>query len=114
MDALGNPTGCHLTDGQASDVAGADALLAGLAAPTLIADRGHDAEAQVLAPLRGVAETAEEATTTARTIVQLQGEHRTLIRERGLGVNGLRLLDLLLQRPLVNIKLIEKRQVSST
>ena len=59
--------------------------------------------------LRGVAETAEEATTTARAIVHLQGEHRALLQERGLGVNGLRLLDLLFQRPLVNIKLLEEK-----
>jgi Fic family protein len=58
--------------------------------------------------LRGVAETAEEATTTARAIVQMQAEHRTLIQEQGLGMNGLRLLDLLFQRPLVNIKLVEE------
>ena len=52
MDALGNPTAFHLTGGQASDRAGADALLPGLAAPLLIADKGYDAEARVLAPLR--------------------------------------------------------------
>ena len=57
--------------------------------------------------LRGLAETAAEATITARAIVQLQGEHRLLIQEQGLGVNGLRLLDLLFQRPLANIKLVE-------
>ena len=51
-DALGNPTGFHLTGGQASALAGADALLPGLAAPTVIADKGYDAEARVLAPLR--------------------------------------------------------------
>ncbi len=52
MDALGNPTGCHLTGGQAHDLAGADALLPALAAGALIADRSYDAEARVLAPLR--------------------------------------------------------------
>ena len=52
MDALGNPTAFHLTGGQASDLAGADALLPGLAAPLLSADKGYDAEARVLAPLR--------------------------------------------------------------
>ncbi len=58
MDALGNPTGFHLTGGQASDLTGADALLPGLAAPTLIADKGYDAEARVLAPLREAGKTA--------------------------------------------------------
>ncbi len=52
VDALGNPTGFHLTGGQASDLAGADALLPQVAAGALIADRSDDAEARVLAPLR--------------------------------------------------------------
>ena len=52
VDALGNPTGFHLTGGQAHDLAGADALLAQVAAGALIADRSYDAEARVLAPLR--------------------------------------------------------------
>jgi transposase len=52
VDALGNPTGFHLTGGQAHDLAGADALLPGVAADALIADRSYDAEARVLAPLR--------------------------------------------------------------
>ena len=58
VDALGNPTGFFLTGGQASDLAGADALLPKLAAATLIADRGYDAEARVLAPLREAGKTA--------------------------------------------------------
>lgn len=52
VDALGNPTGFHLTGGQAHDLAGADALLPQVAADALIADRSYDAEARVLAPLR--------------------------------------------------------------
>ncbi|MBA2277951.1 MAG: Fic family protein [Chloroflexia bacterium] len=56
--------------------------------------------------LRGVAETAEEATETARAIVRLREEHRSLLQEFGLGSNELRLLDVLFQRPLVNIKLV--------
>ena len=51
-DALGNPTAFHLTGGQAHDPDGADALLAGVAAPVVIADRGDAAEARVRAPLR--------------------------------------------------------------
>ncbi len=58
VDALGNPTGFHLTGGQASDLAGADALLDGIAAPTVIADKGYDAEARVLAPLRDAGKAA--------------------------------------------------------
>ena len=58
MDALGNPTALHLTGGEAHDLAGADALLPGLAAATVIADKGYDAEARVLAPLRAAGKTA--------------------------------------------------------
>ena len=58
MDALGNPIGFTLTGGQASDLAGADVLLPQLAAPTIIADKGYDAEARVLAPLRAVGKAA--------------------------------------------------------
>ena len=58
MDALGNPTGFHLTGGQAHDLDGADALLADIAAPTVLADRGYDAEARVLAPLRAAGKAA--------------------------------------------------------
>ena len=53
--------------------------------------------------LRGVAETAEEATATTEAIVHLQEEHRVLLQDEGLGLNGLKLLDLLFQRPLVNV-----------
>jgi transposase len=58
VDALGNPLAFHLTGGQASDLAGADALLADIAAATVIADRGYDAEARVLAPLREAGKAA--------------------------------------------------------
>jgi len=57
-DALGNPVAFHLTGGQASELAGADALLPGIAAPVLLADKGYDAEARVLAPLRAAGKTA--------------------------------------------------------
>lgn len=56
--------------------------------------------------LRGVAETAEEATATAEAIVRLREECRTLLQDEGLGLNGLKLLDLLFQRPLVNVGLV--------
>jgi transposase len=58
VDALGNPLAFHLTGGQASDLAGADALLADIAAATVTADRGYDAEARVLAPLREAGKAA--------------------------------------------------------
>ena len=49
--ALGNPTGFHLTPGQAHDLEGADVLLADTAAQTVIADKGYDAQARVVKPL---------------------------------------------------------------
>ncbi len=51
MDALGNPTGFHLTGGQACDLEGADVLLPQLEADTVIADKGFDADQRVLLPL---------------------------------------------------------------
>jgi Fic family protein len=58
--------------------------------------------------LRGVAETAEEATHTARAIVHLREENHGLLRDRGAGANEVRLLDLLFQRPLVNVGLVRQ------
>lgn len=57
--------------------------------------------------LTGVAQTAEEAAVTARSILDLREEHRRLIQERVPGVNGLRLLDLLFERPLVRVNLVK-------
>jgi len=51
VDALGNPTGFHLTPGQAHDLDGADALSPGTPAATIIADRAYDAQAQIIEPL---------------------------------------------------------------
>ena len=51
MDALGNPTGFHLTPGQASDLEGADVLLAQTAAEQVIADKAYDAQQRVVEPL---------------------------------------------------------------
>jgi Fic family protein len=56
--------------------------------------------------LRGVVETAEEATATARSILQLRDEHRASIEAHGGGLNALRLLDLLFQRPIVDARLV--------
>ena len=58
MDALGNPTGFWLSGGQASELAGADVLLPAIAAPMVIADRGYDADARVLTPLREAGKVA--------------------------------------------------------
>ena len=57
--------------------------------------------------LTGVAQTAEEATSTARAILDLREEHRRAIQGQTTGVNGLRLLDLLFERPLVHVNLVK-------
>jgi len=49
-DALGNPTGFHLTPGQAHDLAGAAALLPGINADTIIADKAFDADERMIQP----------------------------------------------------------------
>jgi len=52
-DALGNPTGFHLTPGQAHDLQGADALLDGIhEIGALIADKAYDAAERVLKRLK--------------------------------------------------------------
>jgi Fic family protein len=55
--------------------------------------------------LRGVVQTAREATTTAERIFELRENHRTAIIERGLGENALRLLSELFQNPLLNVNI---------
>ena len=49
---MGNPTGFHLTPGHAHDLVGADALLPGLEADALLADKAYDAEERVIQPLQ--------------------------------------------------------------
>ena len=66
-----------------------------------------DWESWLLFFLTGVAQTAEEATATARAILDLREEHRRLIQERTAGINGLRVLDLLFERPLVHVNLVK-------
>lgn len=51
MDALGNPTSFALTPGASHDLEGADRLLSGLKAETIIADKGFDADDRVINPL---------------------------------------------------------------
>ena len=58
VDALGNPVGFHLSAGQAHDLAGADHLLPGMQADTLIADKAFDADERVLEPLAAAGKTA--------------------------------------------------------
>lgn len=55
--------------------------------------------------LRGVAETSEEATDTAERIFALRESNRARVMEEA-GTNGLKLLSVLFQRPLVNVNLV--------
>jgi transposase len=57
VDALGNPTSFHLTGGQACDFDGADVLLPGMAANTVLADKAYDADARVIEPLSQAGKT---------------------------------------------------------
>ena len=56
--------------------------------------------------LRGVAETAEEATGTAEAILRLRDAHRDLVHD--LGTNALHMLDVLYERPVVNVGAIQQ------
>ena len=58
VDALGNPLSFILTQGQAHDLEGADALLPDMAADTLLADKAFDADERVIEPLRVAGKTA--------------------------------------------------------
>ena len=58
VDALGNPVGFFLTGGQAHDLQGADHLLPGMEADTLIADKAFDADKRVLEPLTAAGKAA--------------------------------------------------------
>ena len=51
LDALGNPTGFHLTPGQAHDLDGADVLLKDTRGQTVIANKAYDAQARLIEPL---------------------------------------------------------------
>ena len=67
---------------------------------------GGDWEGWLTFFLTGVAETAEDATSTARAILVLRESHRQSVQQHVPGTNGLRLLDLLYERPLVNVNLV--------
>lgn len=57
VDALGNPLGFFLTQGQAHDLQGADALLPHMQADTLLADKAFDADQRVIDPLKAAGKT---------------------------------------------------------
>lgn len=70
VDALGNPTGLHLTGGQACDLDGADVLLPDIAAPIVLADKGYDADARVLDPLAQAGKVAVIPSKCNRTTLR--------------------------------------------
>jgi len=57
VDALGNPTGFHLTPGQAHDLEGADVLLKATPGAAVIADRAYDADKRLIEPLQKAGKT---------------------------------------------------------
>lgn len=65
---MGNPTGFHLTPGQAHDLEGADALLLGIDAGTIIADKAYDADERVIEPLRTAGKTIVIPSKANRTV----------------------------------------------
>jgi transposase len=58
VDALGNPVGFLLTGGEEHDLVGADHLLPGMQADTLIADKAFDADERVIEPLAAAGKKA--------------------------------------------------------
>ena len=72
VDALGNPTGFHLTEGQACELDGADVLLPQLEAETVIADKGFDADERVLDLLK---EAGKQAVIPPKANRKVQREY---------------------------------------
>jgi transposase len=70
VDALGNPTGFHLTGGQACDLDGADALLPDINAKNILADKVYDADVRVIEPLARAGKTAAIPPKHHRTNMQ--------------------------------------------
>ncbi|NEO64334.1 MAG: IS5 family transposase [Moorea sp. SIO4G2] len=75
VDALGNPLSFHLTPGQACDLDGADVLLKDLAADTLLADKGYDADQRVIERLQQQGKTAVIPPKRNRTIAREYDRH---------------------------------------
>ena len=75
VDALGNPTGFHLTGGQACDLDGADVLLPDTAADTILADKAYDADKRVLEPLAQAGKTAVIPPKRNRKVARCYDKH---------------------------------------
>lgn len=76
-DALGNPTGFHLTPGQSHDLQGADALLPDILAniQAFLADKAYDAEQRVLKLLESAGVEAVIPSKTNRKEQREYDEH---------------------------------------
>lgn len=58
VDALGNPVNFYMTQGQTSDLEGAEVLIAELKAPMVLADKAYDADTRMILPLEAAGRTA--------------------------------------------------------
>ena len=83
VDALGNPLKIILTAGQVHDLAGADALVPGMDAEALLADKAYDADKRVIEPLEAAGKTAvippKKNRTNPRTYDKVLYEARHLM-----------------------------------
>lgn len=59
--------------------------------------------------LRGVREVSDQATETARQIFKLREEHRKTIKKKMGSGAGLHLLDYLYKKPMINVRMVERR-----
>jgi transposase len=85
VDALGNPTGFHLTPGQRHDLEGADVLLKDTPGQIVIADKAYDAQTRVVQPLL---DKGKEVVIASRSTRKQPREHdRHLYKERHLVEN---------------------------
>ena len=85
VDALGNPTGFHLTPGQSHDLEGADVLLKDTPGQIVIADKGYDAQTRVVQPLL---DKGKEVVIPSRSTAKQPREYdRHLYKERHLVEN---------------------------
>jgi transposase len=82
VDALGNPTGFHLSGGEVHDLVGADHLLPDMQAETLIADKAFDADKRVIDRLTAAGKTAVIPPKTNRKSRRQYDRH--LYKERHL------------------------------
>jgi transposase len=82
VDALGNPVRFFLSGGEAHDLVGADHLLPGMQANTLIADKAFDADERVIQPLAAAGKTAVIPSRANRRVGRAYDRH--LFKERHL------------------------------